>query len=194
MLASLANIAVTVAATLLLIVVWDQGALGLIVGNFLGTLTVYLALLGYRRDQLGFSFSRPLLKEMNRFGVPLVPAALALIAMNLGDRFFLDHFAGIEEVGRYEIGVRIASAMVLLITAFRTAWPAFAYSIDDDAEAKRTYASCSRISSRSPPGSRSHWGCSLPGSFGSSRRPTTTRAAASWRCSRSVASRTPPTS
>ena len=139
-LASLANIAVTVVATLLLIVVWDQGALGLIVGNFLGTLTVYLALLGYRREQLGLSFSRPLLREMNRFGVPLVPAALALIAMNLGDRFFLNHFAGIEEVGRYEIGVRIASAMVLLITAFRTAWPAFAYSIDDEAEAKRTYA------------------------------------------------------
>ena len=77
---------------------------------------------------------------MNRFGVPLVPASLALIAMNLGDRFFLNHFAGIDEVGRYEIGVRIASAMVLLITAFRTAWPAFAYSIDDDREAKRTYA------------------------------------------------------
>ncbi len=60
--------------------------------------------------------------------------------MNLGDRFFLNHFAGIEEVGRYEIGVRIASAMVLLITAFRTAWPAFAYSIEDETEAKRTYA------------------------------------------------------
>src|SRR5687767_655535 len=139
-LASLANVAVTVVATVLLIVVWDQGALGLIVGNFLGTLTVYLALLGYRRAQLGLSFSRELLREMNRFGVPLVPASLALIAMNLGDRFFLNHFAGIEEVGRYEIGVRIASAMVLLLTAFRTAWPAFAYSIDDETEAKRTYA------------------------------------------------------
>lgn len=139
-LASLANIAVTVTATVLLIVVWDQGALGLIAGNFTGTLTVYLVLLGYRRAQLGLSFSRELLREMNRFGVPLVPAALALIAMNLGDRFFLLHYAGIEEVGRYEIGVRIASAMVLLITAFRTAWPAFAYSIDDEAEAKRTYA------------------------------------------------------
>ena len=127
-------------ASVLLIVVYDQGALGLIVGNFTGTLTVYLVLLGYRRAQLGLSFSRELLREMNRFGVPLVPASLALIAMNLGDRFFLNHFAGIEEVGRYEIGVRIASAMVLLITAFRTAWPAFAYSIDDDREAKRTYA------------------------------------------------------
>jgi O-antigen/teichoic acid export membrane protein len=139
-LASLANIAVTVGASLLLIVVWDQGALGLIVGNFTGTLAVYLVLLGYRRAQLGLQFSRELLREMNRFGVPLVPAALALITMNLGDRFFLVHFAGIEEVGRYEIGVRIASAMVLLITAFRTAWPAFAYSIEDDQEAKRTYA------------------------------------------------------
>jgi len=139
-LASLANVAVTVLASVLLIVVYDQGARGLIVGNFTGTLTVYLVLLGYRRAQLGLSFSRELLREMNRFGVPLVPASLALIAMNLGDRFFLNHFAGIDEVGRYEIGVRIASAMVLLITAFRTAWPAFAYSIDDDREAKRTYA------------------------------------------------------
>jgi O-antigen/teichoic acid export membrane protein len=139
-LASLANIAITVVTSVLLIVGYDQGALGLIVGNFTGTLAVYLLLLGYRRAQLGLSFSRELLREMNRFGVPLVPAALALIAMNLGDRFFLVHFAGIEEVGRYEIGVRIASAMVLLITAFRMAWPAFAYSIDDDTEAKRTYA------------------------------------------------------
>ena len=58
MLASLANIGVTVGASLLLIVVWDQGALGLIAGNFTGTLVVYLALLGYRRAQLGFDFSR----------------------------------------------------------------------------------------------------------------------------------------
>ena len=36
--------------------------------------------------------------------------------------------------------MRIASAMVLLLTAFRMAWPAFAYSIEDDNEAKRTYA------------------------------------------------------
>ncbi|MEO5576130.1 MAG: oligosaccharide flippase family protein [Gaiellaceae bacterium] len=139
-LASLANIAVTIGATILLVVVWEQGALGVIVGNLTGTLVVYLALLSVHRDQLGLQFSRPLLREMNRFGVPLVPAALALIAVNFSDRFFLVHLASLEEVGLYEIGVRIASAMVLLLTAFRMAWPAFAYSIEDDAEAKRTYA------------------------------------------------------
>ena len=139
-LASLSNIAVTIGATILLVVVWEQGALGVIVGNFVGTLAVYLALLAVHREQLGLQFSRPLLREMNRFGVPLVPAALALIAVNFSDRFFLVHLASLSEVGLYEIGVRIASAMVLLLTAFRMAWPAFAYSIVDDGEAKRTYA------------------------------------------------------
>jgi O-antigen/teichoic acid export membrane protein len=138
--ASLANVAITIAATVLLVVVWEQGALGVIAGNFTGTLLVYLALLAVHREQLGLQFSRPLLREMNRFGVPLVPAALALIVVNFSDRFFLVHLADLEEVGLYEIGVRIASAMVLLLTAFRMAWPAFAYSIEDDAEAKRTYA------------------------------------------------------
>jgi O-antigen/teichoic acid export membrane protein len=139
-LASLVNIAITIGATVLLVVVWEQGALGVIVGNFIGTLAVYLALLAVHREQLGLEFSRPLLREMNRFGVPLVPAALALIVVNFSDRFFLVHLASLEEVGLYEIGVRIASAMVLLLTAFRMAWPAFAYSIEDDGEAKRTYA------------------------------------------------------
>jgi O-antigen/teichoic acid export membrane protein len=139
-LASLANVLLTIGATVLLVVVWEQGAIGVIVGNFTGTLLVYLTLLGVHRAQLGLQFSRPLLREMNRFGVPLVPAALALIVVNFSDRFFLVHLADLEEVGLYEIGVRVASAMVLLLTAFRTAWPAFAYSIEDDGEAKRTYA------------------------------------------------------
>jgi O-antigen/teichoic acid export membrane protein len=138
--ASLANIGVTIAATLLLVVVWEKGALGVIVGNFAGTLVVYLALLAVHREQLGLQFSRPLLREMNRFGIPLVPAALALIVVNFSDRFFLVHLTSLAEVGLYEIGVRISSAMVLLLTAFRMAWPAFAYSIEDDEEAKRTYA------------------------------------------------------
>jgi O-antigen/teichoic acid export membrane protein len=138
--ATIANVLITVTAMVVLVASLGLGAMGLVVGNFTGTLCVYAVLLAYRREQLGLQFSRPLLREMNRFGVPLVPAALALIAVNFSDRFFLVHLASLADVGLYEIGVRIASAMVLLLTAFRMAWPAFAYSIDDDGEAKRAYA------------------------------------------------------
>jgi O-antigen/teichoic acid export membrane protein len=59
---------------------------------------------------------------------------------NFSDRFFLVKLSGTLEVGLYSIGVRVASAIVLLLTAFRLAWPAFAYSIEDDREASRTYS------------------------------------------------------
>jgi O-antigen/teichoic acid export membrane protein len=137
--ASLANIFITVTATVLLVVVFDKGPLGVIVGNFLGTLCVYIALLSYRREQLGLQFDRVLMRDMNRFGWPLVPSALALWVTNFSDRFFLVKLSGPSEVGLYSIGVRIASVVVLFLTAFRTAWPAFAYSIEDEQEARRTY-------------------------------------------------------
>ena len=138
--ASLANVLLTIGLTLLLVVVLEQGPLGVIVGNFSGTLMVYLVLLGYRREQLGLEFDRGLLREMNRFGLPLVPTALFLWVTNFSDRFFLVKLADVAEAGLYSVGVRVASAMVLLLTAFRLAWPAFAYSIKDEDEARRTYA------------------------------------------------------
>jgi O-antigen/teichoic acid export membrane protein len=138
--ASLANVLLTVGLTVLLVVGLDSGPLGVIVGNFAGTLLVYLALVGFRREQLGLQFDRGLLREMNRFGIPLMPTALFLWTTNFSDRIFLVKLADTTEVGLYSVGVRIASAMVLLLTAFRLAWPAFAFSIEDDREARRTFA------------------------------------------------------
>jgi O-antigen/teichoic acid export membrane protein len=140
LIATLINLGLTVAATLLLVVYWDVGPIGVIVGNFTGTLIVYVGLLAYRREQLGLEWDRGLLREMNRFGMPLVPSALFLWALNFSDRFFLVRLSGPKEVGLYSIGVRMASGIILLLAAFRTAWPAFAYSIEDDREAKRTYS------------------------------------------------------
>ena len=81
------------------VAVFHWHALGLIVGNFTGTLTIYLVLLAYRRYQLGLEFDRHLLREMNRFGLPLVPSALALWAINFVDRFLIT-LARLEERGR----------------------------------------------------------------------------------------------
>ena len=138
--ASVANILITVAATVLLVVGLHAGATGAVVGNFVGTLAVYLVLLGYRRYQLGLQFDTRLLRAMNRFGLPLVPSALALWAITFIDRLFLSAYKGVSEVGVYSLAVRVSSVIVFLMIAFRLAWPAFAYSIEDDATAKRTYS------------------------------------------------------
>jgi O-antigen/teichoic acid export membrane protein len=138
-LASLANVLVTVVAMVVFVAVFHWHAMGLIVGNFTGTLAIYLVLLAYRRYQLGLEFDRSLLREMNRFGLPLVPSALALWAINFVDRFLLSWLKSNGAVGVYTIGIQISSAIVFLLFAFRTAWPAYAYSIEDDTEARVTY-------------------------------------------------------
>ena len=137
--ATLANVIITVVATILLVAVWHKGAVGVIAGNFTGTLAVFFVLLGYRRVQLGLAFDRDLFRQMQRFGLPLVPSGIALWVIDLSDRLFLVRMKGLHENGLYSVGVRISTALLLVLIALRAAWPAFAFSIKDDDEAKRTY-------------------------------------------------------
>jgi O-antigen/teichoic acid export membrane protein len=138
--ASVANVLITVAAMVLFVAYFHWGAVGLVVGNFTGTLVVYVVLLGYRYEQLGAQFDTQLFRKMQHFGMPLVPSALALWTINFVDREFVSWYKGNAEVGVYSAAVKIASLITFVMVAFRTAWPAFAYSIEDDSEAKRTYS------------------------------------------------------
>ena len=138
--ASVANVLITVVAMVVFVAVLHWGAAGLLVGNFTGTLTVYLALVFYRSEQLGLEFDLPLFRRMQGFGMPLVPSALALWAIGFIDRQFVNHYKGLGEAGVYSTAIKVASVITFVMIAFRTAWPAFAYSIEDDGEAKRTYS------------------------------------------------------
>ena len=138
--ASIANVLITVAAMVVFVAVFHWGAVGLVVGNFTGTLAVYLVLLAYRREQLGLEFDRTLFRKMQTFGMPLVPSAVALWAINFIDREFVSWYKGNGEVGVYSAAIKVASVITFVMIAFRTAWPAFAYSIEDDREARRTYS------------------------------------------------------
>jgi O-antigen/teichoic acid export membrane protein len=137
--ASLTNVAVTIGMTILLVVVLDQGPLGVLVGNFSGTLAVYAVLLAYRRTQLGLEFNGQVFRNMIEWGMPLVPSVIALNAIDFADRFLLVRIKGTHELGLYAIGMRISAGLLFVLAAFRTAWPAFAYSIREDNEARRTY-------------------------------------------------------
>jgi O-antigen/teichoic acid export membrane protein len=142
--ATLLNIGITVPLTVILVVVYREGPLGIIVGNLSGTLVVFIALLGYRREQLGLQFDGKLLRTMNKFGFPLMAAALAIWVTNFGDRLMISKLLHgtyrFNQLGQYSLAYKITSGMVLLFTAFQVAWPAFAYSIEDEKSAKRAYS------------------------------------------------------
>jgi O-antigen/teichoic acid export membrane protein len=138
--ASLTNVLLTVALTVWLVVIRDEGARGLLVGNFAGTAIVMSGLLVVHRRRLALVPSPALLRPMLRFGFPTMPAELSLYALNFIDRIMLVRFVGLAEAGLYSLAVKFSQVVTVVVRAFNLAWPPLAYSIKDDDEARRTYA------------------------------------------------------
>jgi O-antigen/teichoic acid export membrane protein len=140
----LTNVAVTVILTVVLVVVLDKGAVGLLLGNFAGTGAVYLLMLWARRRSVGIRRADPTVaRELLQFSLPLMPANVAIWALNLADRIMLQRLAGPLELGQYAAASRVAAGMAVLLAAFQAAWTPFAHALrgeEGDEVAKRTYA------------------------------------------------------
>jgi len=140
-LASLANVLMTVALTVWLVVLRDEGARGLLLGNYAASTVALLGLWWVLRGRLvPRGASAHGLGTLLRFGLPTVPADASVFALNLVDRWFLYHRQGAAAAGLYSIAVKLAGVVVFAVRGFQYAWPPLAYSVTDDEDARRVYA------------------------------------------------------
>lgn len=137
---TIVNLVLTAALSYLFLVELDLGPVGLLLGAYLGQAIVYLGVLVEQRAWLGVALDRPLLMRMLKFGVPLMPAGAAMWAVTLINRPVVLAVSDADTLGVLGAAFRIGTGVLLLVNAFQLAWPAFAYSIKDDDEARRTYA------------------------------------------------------
>ncbi len=140
--ASLCNVALTVALTVTLVVVLDGGARGYLAGNYVASLVVLLGLWWMLRGRLriGEGGARFALGPLLRFGVPTVPADATVFALNVVDRAYILRTQSAAAAGLFALSVKLATAVILAVRGFQLAWPPLAYSIGDDREAGRFYA------------------------------------------------------
>jgi len=141
--ATLTNVVLTIAASVVLVVVAGEGARGLLLGNYGASTVVLLGLWWTMRDRLrprhhaGVETHRVLFS----FGLPTVPAEASVYALSIVDRYYIFHHGpnGPKQAGLYSIAVKLAGAVAFIVRAFQYAWPPLAYSVRDDAEAARLY-------------------------------------------------------
>ena len=71
-----------------------------------------------------------------------MPAEVSLYLLNFVDRLIIvrGSRSALAEAGLYSVAVKFAQAVNVLVRGFQLAWPPLAYSIRDDDEARRTYA------------------------------------------------------
>lgn len=128
-------------AAILLVVVLRMGVSGVFLAILASAVMQLLVGLHFTYPNYRLAFSGRLLKSMLAFGVPLVPASLSIWVLNNSNRYFLAHLTTLSEIGLLGVGVRMSNILTMLISAFLTAWPPFAYSLFKEVEvARRTYA------------------------------------------------------
>lgn len=145
-LSTIANVLLTIALTVWLVVVQDEQARGLLLGNYAASTAILFALWASMWRRLiprrgGAAHPRlHRLGHLLRFGLPTVPADASVYALNLVDRYYLFHKYGAATAGVYSIAVKLAGVTALVARAFQYSWPPLAYSIRDDRAAARFYA------------------------------------------------------
>jgi O-antigen/teichoic acid export membrane protein len=137
---TIVNVLVTIGLTVVLVVGAGEGARGLLVGSYASGAVFVLGLIVLQRRRLSLSFDRRLLRRLLRFGLPTMPAEVSLYLLNFVDRIIIVRTVGLAEAGLYSLAVKFAQAVNVLVRGFQLAWPPLAYSIRDDGEARRAYA------------------------------------------------------
>jgi O-antigen/teichoic acid export membrane protein len=140
MIASGANVAMTVVFTIALVVFAGQGARGLLLGNFGASALVVLGLWWTLRARFSLRVRGGDLRAMLGFGLPTVPADASVYALQVADRFYLLRGVSAGAAGEYAIAVQLATVVFVFVRGFQYAWPPLAYSIDSDAQAARLYS------------------------------------------------------
>lgn len=153
--AGLCNVFLTIATSVVLVLVIHDGYMGLLIGNYASSTVVLVGLWWTMRGRLrapagsaahglrhllGAGTRAESLRTLLHFGLPTVPAEASVYALSVLDRQFIVHQHGITAAGRYAIAVKIAGAVVFIVQAFQYAWPPLAYSVENDYDAARLYA------------------------------------------------------
>ncbi len=139
-LASGANVGMTVIFTVTLVVFAHQGARGLLLGNFAASAFVVLGLWWVLRRRFSLRVNRSDLGAMLRFGLPTVPADASVYALQFADRFYLFRSYSHTAAGLYAVAIKLATVVFVAVRGFQYAWPPLAYSIESDEEAARLYS------------------------------------------------------
>jgi O-antigen/teichoic acid export membrane protein len=137
---SFIRFAISVALNITAIVVLHWGVVGLVYANLITSALFFLICLVLTTRDIEWTIDSSLLKQLLRFGLPLIPAGLAYWALNLSDRFFLQKYADLSQVGLYAVSYSIAAVLHMIMGWFNTAYAPYCYSIAKDPGARTVYA------------------------------------------------------
>jgi O-antigen/teichoic acid export membrane protein len=102
------NLLVALSGNIYFIIYMDMGVIGVLYGNLIASAFSTLILVIPILWKVGIRFSRTKLSQMLRFGVPMVPGALANFVVLVSDRYFVKFFGSLVDTGIYSLSYKFS--------------------------------------------------------------------------------------
>jgi O-antigen/teichoic acid export membrane protein len=133
----------TLVMRLVLVIGGGMGVLGIVLADVLVTGAFSLILSRWFGPLIRPVFSRAIIREALSFGLPRIPHSIAHHVMGLADRYFLNAFGTLRDVGLYSIGATFGLALKLFLSAFEYAWTPFFLGAMREPDAARIFSTVS---------------------------------------------------
>jgi O-antigen/teichoic acid export membrane protein len=136
--ASVAAVLVGGAVGVVLVAIANLGPTGWFLGFAAGAAVAIAATVALGEGVYRVKWSREHLSEMLRYSLPLVPSGVAVFLMVYADRLILNATLGLEDVGIYGLGLRVASVIGALMLAFQFSLTPLVHASYREPETPRT--------------------------------------------------------
>jgi O-antigen/teichoic acid export membrane protein len=130
----------TLLLRLALVVGLGYGVMGVVIADIVVTAVVLAFMLRWFAPLIRPVFSLQILRESLAFGLPRVPHGFAQQIIAVGDKFVLNMFVPLSQIGVYAMGVSVGLIQKVFLAAFEYAWAPFYYATVRERGAERVFS------------------------------------------------------
>ncbi len=135
---NLVRLIIQLSLNIYFIVVLGYGVLGVLYSGLIASVLIGIYMTVVTLRDTGFNFSFVRLKDLFRFGYPLIFSHLGAFVLTYSDRYFLKHFADLTEVGIYSLAYKFGMIVsALLIVPFHQFWMAEMFAVAKREDARQ---------------------------------------------------------
>ena len=130
----------TVVLRIVLVIGLRMGITGMYLTDVILTVVLLACMWPWFRTLVGWTFSFDELRQSLRFGLPRLPAGLASQALDSTPKILLGQHFPQSEVGVYQNGTTLGTAVAFFKSAFETAWAPFYYETSKKPDARIVFS------------------------------------------------------
>ncbi|MGD8306271.1 MAG: polysaccharide biosynthesis C-terminal domain-containing protein, partial [Ignavibacteria bacterium] len=136
----ISNIGVHIVTSLFLILVLEWGIEAILISNIAGSLVALLLLIPIIVKNFKFDFHTVLFKRLVKFGLPYLPAGMAVMVVQVIDVPILQKLTSLKTVGIYKANYKLGIFMMLFVNMFQYAWQPFFLQNAKEENAKQMFS------------------------------------------------------